>query len=250
MERLMRLHEFSQNPQKKRTPSATVARIQQALISHGFELPRFGVDGLYGPETRKSLIDFQKANNISPVGTITLQTVSALLGRHRAQTQSIPNSKSFANSGLTPTSGKHAAERYLGRELSNEEWELLIRATAGEATSNQNEQAHVMGVILNRVRSGRWGNTVRSVLYARNQFQAVTGTRYKPGPNAAFRNPGDSRIQSINDSAIKHLNGVPRGMLYFTAHNPKAYGKGTNINFRTSLLNKPGRRIIGGTIFA
>ena len=35
-----------------------------ALVTLGYELPRFGVDGLYGPETAESIRKFKIDNNI------------------------------------------------------------------------------------------------------------------------------------------------------------------------------------------
>jgi N-acetyl-anhydromuramyl-L-alanine amidase AmpD len=41
-----------------------VESIQMALVTLGYELPRFGVDGLYGPETAESIRKFKIDNNI------------------------------------------------------------------------------------------------------------------------------------------------------------------------------------------
>jgi spore germination cell wall hydrolase CwlJ-like protein len=47
-------------------------------------------------------------------------------------------------------------------------------------TRTLEEKIGVINVIRNRVRSGRWGNDVCSVVYARGQFIGVTDERHPP----------------------------------------------------------------------
>lgn len=143
-----------------------------------------------------------------------------------------------------------SANIFLGRSLTDKEWSELVAATFAEASGNQTERAHVMGVILNRVRSGKWGNTVHEVLTAKNQFQAVTGTSKDPGPSINFVNgPTPSAASSIYGAAKNILKNVPKSYLYFTSANIKAYGEGTNPGFIKQLLSKGGVQI-GQTIFS
>jgi len=46
------------------TVNPTVQTFQQALLQLGYPLPKFGVDGKFGPETREALIKFQKFNEL------------------------------------------------------------------------------------------------------------------------------------------------------------------------------------------
>lgn len=118
--------------------------------------------------------------------------------------------------------GKAAAEEYLGRPMSDEEYNALVAATAAEAGTNQTEQAYVSGTILNRARQS--GLTVNQVLAQPNQFEAVTG----PGGNANFVNgPSASRATSINGSMKNILPSVPKNNYYFDAANPAAYRYGS-----------------------
>jgi hypothetical protein len=148
--------------------------------------------------------------------------------------------------------GKTSAEKYLGRTLTDDEWNQLIRATFAEASGNQTERAYVMGVILNRVRTnfGNYGKTITAQLTAKNQFQAVTGTAYEPGPSVNYKTgPNTAAADSIYGAAVNILAQVPKNYLSFTSALPSAYGKGTNIGFIQTLLNRGGQRI-GDTIFA
>jgi peptidoglycan hydrolase-like protein with peptidoglycan-binding domain len=55
-----------------------VADLQKALVALGFPLPKYGVDGIRGPETSKAVKDFQQANSLQPTGKPDDGTVSAL----------------------------------------------------------------------------------------------------------------------------------------------------------------------------
>ena len=156
----------------------------------------------------------------------------------------------------TPASGdeqqaKQSADEYLGRALSNKEWDWLIRATAAESSSNLKEQGYVMATILNRVRSNfQGGNNVIDILRQTSQFQAVTGTKKNKTPSPVFSNgPSDKRRQSIMYSAVNVLPVVPKDIKYFSATDPGAYKAGTNIGWKKQ-LEKHGGFIVGRTIFS
>ena len=253
------------------TRGPEVADLQKVLVALGFKLPRFGIDGIRADETNGAISQFQKSVSLPASGEpdaatidklnailkskpdiankLTKSTEAELANQVAAKRQASAPKVAELPSSEAMAAGKRAAEEYLGKEISDQDWNFLLRATAGEASSNPTEQAYVMGVILNRVRSGQWGKDVVSVLMAKNQFQAVTGTRVNPGPSRAFNNP-ESRLGSIVKSAIDILPTVPNNLMYFTAADPRAYGPGTNIGFRSKLMAKKGSVVIGGTVFA
>lgn len=124
--------------------------------------------------------------------------------------------------------GKAAAEEYLGRPLSDQEYNELVAATYAEAGSNQQERAYVAGTILNRARAS--GLTVGEVLRQPSQFQAVTGTRNDPSPSSGFVNgPNAQNENLINGAFTNYLSDVPQNNYYFDAANPNAYGPGTTM---------------------
>lgn len=142
------------------------------------------------------------------------------------------------------------AEAYLGREMSDAEWDALVRATFAEATSDPRERAAVMGVILNRVNSPLYPDDVISVLNQQNQFQAVTGTVYDPGPSQNYTaDRSQAELDSMASAINEYLPTVSTDWLNFTANNPAAYGPGTNSGFIDSVANSPGSEVIGGTVF-
>jgi peptidoglycan hydrolase-like protein with peptidoglycan-binding domain len=47
-----------------------VKKLQQALLEAGYSLPRFGVDGIFGPETAAAVMDFQRASGLGTGGVM------------------------------------------------------------------------------------------------------------------------------------------------------------------------------------
>jgi peptidoglycan hydrolase-like protein with peptidoglycan-binding domain len=216
------------------------------------------IDGKFGEQTKQATVEFQSNNNITNDGVVGRETYSmANRELSDAGVTEIPFLKEKPGSVDTKDSSvvgeqeaRSSADRFLGRPLEDQEWDNLLRAVFAESSPNTKERAYIMGVILNRVRTGKWGNTVIDVLYAKNQFQAVTGTRYNRGPSSNFkRGPKAEALGSIFTGAAKILPNVPKRFMNFTAASRAAYGKGTNVGFRDTLLAKGGIQI-GGTIFA
>ena len=145
--------------------------------------------------------------------------------------------------------GKKIAEEFLGREMKEQEWNALVRATIAEASPDSKEQAAVMAVILNRANSSKYPDGIMGVLTQRNQFQAVTGTPTNRSPSRNFSRPTSKQVASVVDAVMNHLSGSNKKWLNFTANNPKAYGSGTNIDFMYAMRQSPGAKVIGGTVF-
>jgi hypothetical protein len=146
-------------------------------------------------------------------------------------------------------SGKAAAEAYLGKSISDGEYDSLMRATHAESggKNSPEEQAMIMGTILNRARKHPAG--IIGALNAPNQFQAVTGTRFDPGPSRNYRQgPNESRRASIEGAAQNLLHRVPTSQTNFTAASRAAYGAGTNVGYLDQ-LQRTGGAVYGGTQF-
>ena len=146
--------------------------------------------------------------------------------------------------------GRGAAEEYLGRTMSDEEWEGLVRATYAEATDDPREQAAVMSVILNRAKADNYPDSIVDVLNQRNQFQAVTGTAQNPGPSPRYQMLREGVLSKF-ETEVAPLLGTfqDKNWLNFTSGNPAAYGEGTNIEFLDTVRNAADSMQIGGTIF-
>ncbi len=55
-----------------------VTKVQQALVDAGFPLPQYGVDGIFGSETRTALTDFQRSSSLTETGVVDSSTMSSL----------------------------------------------------------------------------------------------------------------------------------------------------------------------------
>ena len=262
-----------------------VRDVQLVLIALGYELPK---DGVRTPETVDAIKKFQKDNKLAidgDPGPETIRVLNKLIAKNDIEIKKstlqdiqfgagsnktdISNTKKNSRTGADPNIditniklqdlhpdaanavARKKAEEFLGRELEDNEWEYLLRATGAEASQNTKEQGYVMAVILNRTRSGKWGQSLIDVLTSRNQFQAVTGTKVNGNrPSTNFiQGPQGKQLTSILTAAVSVLGTAPKGIMRFTAANRAAYGPGTNVAYLDK-LQAAGGVLIGGTIFA
>ena len=86
-------------------------------------------------------------------------------------------------------------------------------------------------------------------MYAKNQFQSVTGTSANgnQASQAFLTGPQGKRLESIEGAATL-LAGISKEQKNFTAASSAAYGAGTNIGYRDQMLAKGGT-VVGGTVF-
>jgi|TARA_B110000971_G_C20026628_1_gene509200 peptidoglycan hydrolase-like protein with peptidoglycan-binding domain len=241
-----------------------VRKMQSQLIKIGYSVGRTGVDGKYGPLTSKGVAAFKKDYNETGDGSELTGTALAKLAK--VESGALPKVANPTNSGNPKPFGgaelaeldfggeqneeaKAIAETFLGREMKEQEWNALVRATVAEASPDSKEQAAVMAVILNRSNSSKYPDGVMGVLTQKNQFQAVTGTPRNRAPSRNFSRPSSQQIASVVNAVINHLPNANKTWLNFTANNPRAYGAGTNIDFMYAMRQSPGAQVIGGTVF-
>lgn len=121
--------------------------------------------------------------------------------------------------------GKAAAEEYLGRPMTDKEYNELVAATFAESGRDPREEAYIAGTILNRARST--DQTVTEVLNQPGQFTAVTGTSHNPRPSRNYVNgPPRDLERSINGSLANNLSSVPKNNYYFNSASRAAVQKG------------------------
>lgn len=145
---------------------------------------------------------------------------------------------------------KKSIENYLGRSISDEELDLLYRATYAESAHTAESYGNVMGVILNRARNS--GRSILEILTEANQFQAVTGTKNNNNTpsNLFIKGPSGNNLAKLNEAALKILPNVSKKLDSFTATDPAAYGPGTTMKWLEHLKSVPGSFTKDGTIFA
>ena len=143
-----------------------VALIQQRLKEWGYYTG--DVDGIFGRGTHNAVVRFQRQNKLSADGQVGSKTAAAM--------------------GLTLT-GTISAALYRESELS-----LLARLVSGEARGEPYiGQVAVAAVVLNRVRSDEFPDTVSGVFFQPGAFDAVWDGQFDMTPT-------DSAIRAARDA--------------------------------------------------
>lgn len=246
------------------TVNPRVKQLQSYLQKFGYDLGHAGVDGKYGPYTAKAVSEFKKDYGLSGSGKQSGSDVFSMIHKiNNGKVKKINKTSNSANkinskNGLNSLpnipevhQAKKVAEQYLGSPISDDEFSMLFRASIAEASPDPKERAGVMAVMLNRVKSPRYPNSIKGVLTQKNQFQAVTGTKnngHKASPHFS-RTPSESHARSLANAIIQGLPSANSSWLNFTSAIKGAYGAGTNIGFMNKVANSRGSKRIGDTWF-
>lgn len=148
---------------KQGSTGATVKQIQQNLKSWGYY--NGIVDGIFGSQTSAAVKYFQKTHGLTADGVVGTQTANAL--------------------GITLTSNT-------GTSSSNAY--LLARVVYGEARGEPYVgQVAIASIILNRVKSSQFPNTISGVVYQKGAFDVVSDGQINMTPN-------DTAIRAAQDA--------------------------------------------------
>lgn len=166
-----------------------VTKVQKKLIQYGYMTGT--ADGKYGEKTRDAVRWFQRKNGLTVDGKVGPATAAAL-GVTLSGSSSSSSSSAAASSSSTIISADH---RLLAK--------LVYAEARGEPYKGQ---VAVAAVVLNRVRSASFPNTVSGVVYQQNAFTCVN--------NGSINNTPDS---SCIRAALDALNGwdPTGGCLYY-----------------------------------
>lgn len=169
-----------------------VTKVQKKLIQYGYMTG--SADGRYGEKTRDAVEWFQKKNGLPVDGKVGAKTAAALGVTLSGSSSSKAVSASSSSAGIVS-----ADHRLLSK--------LVYAEARGEPYKGQ---VAVAAVVLNRVASASFPNTISGVVYQRNAFTCVN--------NGSINNTPDS---SCIRAALDALNGwdPTGGCLYY--YNPK-----------------------------
>lgn len=144
-----------------------VTQVQQKLIAWGYL--RGTADGTYGANTYAAVRQFQSRNGLNVTGNVDADTFRALGFTPKVATAPAVNKTPAVQSTGTTSSG----DLY-----------LLAKIVYGEARGEVFEgQVAIAAVVLNRVRSPLFPNTVAGVIYEPGAFTAVSDGQFYLQPD-------------------------------------------------------------------
>ena len=147
---------------KQGSTGATVKTIQTKLKRWGYYTG--SVDGIFGAKTKAAVQYFQRKNGL---------TADGIVGSATAKAMGITLSGTTASSGTTTASS-----------LSNSDLYLLSCCIYGEARGESyTGKVAVAAVILNRVKSSAFPNSISGVIYQAGAFTCVSDGQINMGTN-------------------------------------------------------------------
>ena len=154
---------------KKGSTGSEVKKVQQKLKNWGYYSG--SVDGIYGSQTKKAVEYFQRKNGLSVDGIVGITTGSS--------------SSSSSSNG----------------NYSNADMQLLARCIYAEARGESyTGQVAVGAVILNRVKSPKFPNTISGVIYQKGAFTAVSDGQINLSPDQTAMNAAKDAVNGWDPS--------------------------------------------------
>ncbi len=176
---------------KQGSKGSDVKEVQSRLKKWGYY--KGSVDGVFGKQTRDAVIAFQKKNGLKADGVVGKATYQAL-GMNEQY-------NSLAGSGATQTGGMNG--------FSSSDVYLLARTIYAEGRGEPYVgQVAIGAVILNRIKSDQFPNTVSGVVYQKHAFTAVSDGQINLTPNETAMKAARDAINGWDPSggAIYYYN--------------------------------------------
>ena len=144
---------------KQGSKSGEVKEVQRRLKQWGYY--KGSVDGVFGAGTKQAVIAFQKKNGLTADGVVGMSTYKAL-----GMNDSYQMLAGQAGSSSSGTSSD---------KLSSADLYLLARTIYAEGRGEPyTGQVAIGAVVMNRIRSPQFPNTVSGVVYQKHAFTAVS----------------------------------------------------------------------------
>ncbi len=150
---------------KQGSTGSTVKTMQKKLKNWGYY--KGAVDGIFGSGTKAAVKYFQRKNGLAVDGIVGKKTLAAL--------------------GMSSASNSNDANNVTGG-YSDADVNLLTRLIYGEARGESYAgQVAVGAVVMNRIKSASFPNTMSGVIYQSYAFTAVNDGQINLTPNATAR---------------------------------------------------------------
>lgn len=162
---------------KQGSSGATVKTMQQKLINWGYLSGK--ADGIFGAKTKAAVVKFQRNNGLTADGVVGTKTAQAM---------------GLKLSGSTTTSSS-------GTSSSSTDLNLLARVVYGEARGEPyTGQVAVAAVVLNRVKSSSFPNSIAGVVYQSGAFDCVADGQINLSPNQSAYNAARDALNGWDPS--------------------------------------------------
>ena len=175
---------------------AEVKEVQRRLKLWGYY--NGSVDGVFGASTRSAVIAFQKKNALTADGVVGKSTYKAL---GMTDSYNLLMGGAGSNTGSNTTGGVNG--------FSSSDVYLLARTIYAEGRGEPYiGQVAIGAVVLNRVRSGQFPNTISGVVYQKHAFTAVSDGQINLTPNETAMKAARDAISGWDPSggAIYYYN--------------------------------------------
>ncbi|WP_313758096.1 cell wall hydrolase [Tissierella sp.] len=165
-----------------------VSKLQQALKNHGYY--RISIDGIYGKSTEKAVINFQKDNKLVIDGIAGKQTQETLYSKSTTVSRGTTSSKIYSKDDLL--------------------W--LARIIEAEASGESYKGKVAVGsVILNRVNSKEFPNTVYGVIF---EYYGKIPQFSPVAEGTIYNTPSEESVKAAKD-AINGAKPVGNSTYFF-----------------------------------
>lgn len=155
----------------------TVRTIQRKLKNWGYY--KGTIDGIFGPQTKEAVKYFQRKNGLKVDGIVGDKTLAAL--------------------GMSTSSG--SASNNSSSKYSDSDVMLLAKLIYGEARGESYiGQVAVGAVVLNRIKSASFPNTIAGVIYQKYAFTAVDDGQINLTPNATAKKAAQDAMNGWDPS--------------------------------------------------
>lgn len=166
-----------------------VRTIQTKLKRWGYY--KGNVDGIYGSQTQEAVKYFQRKNGL---------TVDGIAGTKTLQAMGIYNSSGNSSSGSSNNSSS---------STNSNDLNLLSRLVYGEARGEPyTGQVAVAAVVLNRVKSSSFPNTIAGIIYQSGAFDVVADGQINLTPNETAKKAAQDALNGWDptNGAIYYFN--------------------------------------------
>ncbi len=159
---------------KQGSSGTTVRTVQTKLKNWGYYTG--SVDGIYGSKTVAAVKYFQRVNGLYADGIVGAKTAAAI--------------------GISITSSSSSSSSTTSSDLN-----LLSRVVYGEARGEPYVgQVAVAAVVLNRVKSSSFPNTIAGVVYQSGAFDCVSDGQINMSPNSTAKKAAQDALNGWDPS--------------------------------------------------